>query len=370
MKILVLAPPMGATGGIQRYVATLAHALGDVLGKENVRMVAVPAEPKSRWDGTLALGRGAKLRFLGAAVAEAIRWRPHLVLCAHVGLGPAARVIQRISGAPYWVMLYGIEVWGELSPAKLRALRAAQRLVTISKFTLEATSMLHGVTKENAVLLPPAFEETYPQAPAATEKPRTGATELIVLTVGRLAASEKYKGHDVMLEAWGEVRRKIPGAKYVIVGDGDDRPRLEALAKELGVSDSVTFTGGVSSTVLQACYDDCRVFALPARTELDSRAPRGEGFGIVFLEAMARGKPVLGPNTGAPAEFIHSGEHGLLVDPTKPAEVARALIELLEQPERAQRMGLAGREWVRQQYSYEMFCRRLRETLQKQGLIH
>ncbi len=102
---------------------------------------------------------------------------------------------------------------------------------------------------------------------------------------------------------------------------------------------------------------------MPARTELDARTPRGEGFGIVFLEAMAHGKPVMGPRVGAPAEFIRSGEHGLLVDPASASEIAGALIELLEDPVRARRMGEAGRNWVAREFTFDRFCERLRDAL-------
>jgi phosphatidyl-myo-inositol dimannoside synthase len=368
MKILVLAPPMGATGGIQNYTSTLARGLREIVGEKNMRMIAVPAEAAARADGAVALGRITKIRFLFAAIASAFFWRPQLVLCAHVGISPVARLIQRITGAPYWVMLYGIEVWCELAPAKVEALRAAQQLVAISKFTLESASARHGLQGCKSVLLAPAFS-VRESAPA--QKPSTAAksgSAPVVLTVGRLAASEKYKGHDVMLDAWPMVLREIPEARYLIAGDGDDRARLQARAQEMGLAASVTFMGGVSGAELQSCYDDCQVFALPARTELDSRAPRGEGFGIVFLEAMAHGKPVVGPNVGAPTEFIHDGKHGLLVDPVDPAKLAQALVELLTQTERARQMGEAGRQWVQQQYSYEMFRERLREILRAHSL--
>jgi glycosyltransferase involved in cell wall biosynthesis len=363
MKILVLAPPMGATGGIQNYTATLVRALHEIIGEENVRMVAVPEEAAARSDGTAALGRVTKTRFLTSAIGSAIFWRPQLVLCAHVGISPVARLVQRLTGAPYWVMLYGIEVWGELAPAKVSALRAAQRLVAISKFTLESASARHGLEGCKSVFLAPTFSIDEPELGKNRSVAETGV-QPVVLTVGRLAASERYKGHDVMLDAWPAVLREIPEAQYIIVGDGDDRSRLQARAKEMGLSSSVIFKGGVSGAELQSCYDDCRVFALPARTELDPQAPRGEGFGIVFLEAMAHGKPVVGPNVGAPTEFIHDGEHGLLIDPASAAKLAQALIELLTQPERARRMGEAGRAWVQKEYSYEMFRERLRNILQ------
>jgi phosphatidylinositol alpha-1,6-mannosyltransferase len=367
MKILVLAPPMGGTGGIQNYTATLVRALREINGEKNVRMVAVPAEAAARADGNIALGRVTKLRFLTSAIAAAIFWRPQLVLCAHVGISPVARLIQRLTGAPYWVMLYGIEVWCELAPAKVEALRAAQQLVAISKFTLESASARHGLENCKSVFLAPTFsiDESAAENPASISKSTQAP---VVLAVGRLAASERYKGHDVMLDAWPAVLREIPEARYIIVGDGDDRARLQSRAAEMGLARSVDFKGGVSSADLQSCYDECQVFALPARTELDPHAPRGEGFGIVFLEAMAHGKPVVGPNVGAPTEFIHDGEHGLLVDPVNPAKLAQALVELLARPERAGEMGEAGRRWVREQYSYAMFRERLGKILQAHSL--
>ncbi len=104
---------------------------------------------------------------------------------------------------------------------------------------------------------------------------------------------------------------------------------------------------------------------MPARTELDARTPRGEGFGIVFLEAMARGKPVIGPRMGVTAELSPSGEHGLLVDPANSGEIAGALIELLEDPAPARRMGEAGRDWVAREFTFDRFCERLRDALRE-----
>ncbi|HEY4838211.1 MAG TPA: glycosyltransferase family 4 protein [Candidatus Acidoferrales bacterium] len=364
MKILVLAPPMGGTGGIQNYTAALARALGEINGTENVRMVAVPAEPTARADGNAALGSITKIRFLLNAIAAAIFWRPQLVICTHLGVSEVARIIHRITGAPYWVILHGIEVWCELALSKVEALRGAQQLVVNSKFTLEAANARHGLEKCKSVFLPPTYlADDSPESKKSANVVESANTPT-VLTVGRLAASERYKGHDVMLDAWAAVLREIPQARYIIVGDGDDRARLQERGREMGFASSVIFKGGVSSAELQSCYDECQVFALPARTELDPRAPRGEGFGIVFLEAMAHGKPVVGPNVGAPPEFIHDGEHGLLVDPVNAAKLAQALVELLANPERARQMGEAGRNWAREQYGYEMFRERLRKILQ------
>jgi phosphatidyl-myo-inositol dimannoside synthase len=364
-KVLILAPPLQAVGGIQNYTHTLFAALQNVVGNGRVRMVAVPGEPQEHSDGSFRLRPFVKIRFLASACAAAVSWSPDLIICAHIGVAPAGRLIQKLMRTPYWVILYGIEVWGELAPAKQRALRAAQRLVSITRFTLDATIARHSLHQPRALILPPTLPGERLPTPETACIASDDAQRPMVLTVGRIASSECYKGHDVMLEAWPIVLRRLPDAEYWIVGGGDDRPRLELKARELGIVASVRFTGSVSPEELAVCYHRCCVFAMPARTELDPRAPRGEGFGIVYLEAMAHGKPVVGPRVGAPAEFIRAGEHGLLVDPASAVEVANALIELLEDPERSRRMGEAARKFVTREFSFESFCKRLREGLQE-----
>jgi phosphatidyl-myo-inositol dimannoside synthase len=364
-KVLVLAPSLQSVGGVQNYTTTLIDALQVVLGTHLVRMIAVPNDPEVRDSRGLALPLSVKVRFFISALAAAIWWSPDLMICAHVGLAPAARLIQKFRRVPYWVVLYGIEVWGDLPASKRNALRAAQRHVAITRFTLEATIARHGLERHSELILPP----TLPKGRSPWLEANCASSELsarpMVLTVGRIAASERYKGHDIMLEAWPTVLRRVPDAEYWIVGGGDDRQRLESLARELSIADSVHFAGSVSQNELDAYYERCCVFAMPARTELNAQTPRGEGFGIVFLEAMAHGKPVVGPAVGAPAEFIRSGEHGLLVDPTELSEVAGALIELLEDPARARSMGNAGREWVAHEFSFDRFCKRLRNALRE-----
>jgi phosphatidyl-myo-inositol dimannoside synthase len=125
----------------------------------------------------------------------------------------------------------------------------------------------------------------------------------------------------------------------------------------------VVFTGAIDDSELAALYQRSEIFVLPALTVVSSSNPKGEGFGIVFLEAMAFGKPVVGPKYGAPAELIKEGENGLLVDPEDATSVAEALLKLLANPDAARTMGKAGRDYVRTHYSYGSFRERLREAL-------
>ncbi|MEM1552871.1 MAG: glycosyltransferase family 4 protein [Candidatus Bathyarchaeia archaeon] len=361
MKVLVLAPSLDGYGGVQRYTTTLLRALGELLGAEKVRVLALPTKhQKSR-----RLSLKSKWQFTLQALKAAWQWRPDLVICTHVGLAPVGWLLRMLRQRPYWVVAHGIEVWGALPFWKRNALRKAERVLAVSAFTRNRLIERHQVSPERIAVLPNTLDGSLLTIPPDGERlTRLGVNgRRVILTVGRLVASERYKGHDVVLQALPAVLTKVPNAVYLVVGDGDDRARLERLAQQLGVQNHVVFTGQVTDAELAACYRACDVFALPAQTVLDDHAPKGEGFGIVFLEAMAFGKPVVGPNYGAPAEFIRHGEHGLLVDPKSPDEVAEAIITLLTQPERARRMGEAGRAWVMQEFSYERFKERVAEVL-------
>jgi phosphatidylinositol alpha-1,6-mannosyltransferase len=368
MKVLVLAPTLKSLGGIQRYVLTLICALEDLFGKEHVRVVALNLSDSAT--GVAPSGgvrAAAKLRFVGASLCEATVWRPDLVICAHVGIAPLGQLLRMLGIAPYWVMAYGIDVWALLRARDHRALVSADRVVAISEFTRTQVVCLQGVRPERTCLLPPCLDaEWMAEALSYSILPRQQRRPTL-LTVSRLSNLERYKGHDVVLQALAQVRRKIPEAFYVIVGDGDDRPRLENLSRKLGLTDTVRFEGAASAEALKTWYRDCDIFVMPARTVLDQSAPKGEGFGIVFLEAMAYGKPVIGPASGAPSEFIHHGQHGMLVNPEDETELASAITELLASPQRACEMGAAARYWVQREYSYAGFGARLRRLFESAG---
>ena len=366
-SVFLLASPLGRPGGVQRYTETLTEAFQDLLGRDNVRRIELPEAPGQ---GSARIPWALKCGFAWRAVWEIVRQRPDLIVCTHLGLAPIGWLLGKLGRRPYWVVIYGIEAWGRLPTWKASALRLADRVITISDFTGEQVSRLHHVESRRLVTLPGVLDEGLRGASPARDWLSRWSLEgrRVVLTVARLAASEQYKGHDVVLQALPRVLEKVPNLTYLIVGDGDDRPRLEAMAERLNVKDHVAFAGSLDmhreADKLAACYEASEVFVLPARTVLDERDPKGEGFGIVFLEAMAFGKPVIGPNNGAPAELIRHGEHGLLVKPEDPAAIAQALIRLLNSPDETRRMGESASQWVRQKYSYQSLCQRLRALLQ------
>jgi len=361
MKILVLAPPMEEAGGVQVYTTTLVRALRRICGVEVVRLLAVPGPPASDSGRALRLSPAAKGRFFWRAFREAVSWRPGLCICTHVALAPLGYSISAILGCPFWVSAHGIEIWGKLSPWKQRALCAAGKVLAVSAFTRERVIQRHALSASRVIVLPNVLDEDL--LAAVPDNRKLSALNLAqkrpILTVARLSAAERYKGHDVMLHALPTVIERVPNAVYLIAGDGDDRGRLEGLARELGVHNSVFFLGQLNRAELAACYRACEAFALPARMVLDDLAPKGEGFGIVFLEALAFGRPLIGPRLGAPTEFIRQAENGCLVDPEDPQDVAAALISLLSQPDLARKMGERGRRLVEEQYSLNAMVRRL-----------
>jgi glycosyltransferase involved in cell wall biosynthesis len=193
-------------------------------------------------------------------------------------------------------------------------------------------------------MLTPPLPERFPQ------------NARIILSVGRWNSAEKYKGADTLISALPRIVKTAPNTSLVLVGDGDDRSRLEQLAHDLGVSKSVHFLFGLTPDELFACYARCEIFALPSR---------GEGFGLVFLEAMAHGKPVVGGAHGGIPDIIEDGVTGLLVQHGDIDALAQALESLLSNSDRATQMGARGKDRVAQKFSFEEFEKQLTANLNR-----
>ncbi|HEV3457654.1 MAG TPA: glycosyltransferase family 4 protein [Thermoanaerobaculia bacterium] len=256
--------------------------------------------------------------------------------------------------APYLVATYGIEVWRSLSGTRSRALRHATVRLATSSHTLARARAANGDFGP-VVVLPLCLEERPPAGEVdAALLARAGRD--FTLTVGRMAATERYKGQDHLLQALQRLPATPPHAgdadppRLVIAGGGDDRPRLEALAATLGVAGRVLFTGFVSEATLAELYARAAVFAMPSR---------GEGFGLVYLEAMRASRPCIAARDSAAAEIVADGETGLLVDPLDPDAIAAALGRLLASPELAHAMGEAGRRRFEQLFTPRRFRERL-----------
>jgi glycosyltransferase involved in cell wall biosynthesis len=173
-------------------------------------------------------------------------------------------------------------------------------------------------------LLPNTFEPARfmpaPKAAYLLERFRITLEQPLILTVGRLAGAERYKGYDQILRALPEIRAAIPDVRYILGGTGPDQARIKALVKSWRLDDTVVLPGFIPEAELPDFYNLCDVFAMPSS---------GEGFGIVFLEALSCGKPVLAGSKDGSVEALLQGELGVLVNPDDIPAISKALIEML-----------------------------------------
>jgi phosphatidylinositol alpha-1,6-mannosyltransferase len=256
-----------------------------------------------------------------------------LVAAQVLPIGTIAYILHTLLSIPYVVQLYGMDLaLASRSSRKTKLVRkilaSAEAVVVNSRATANMTKQF-GVDPEQCVVVYPI-----PVAPRA-QQPRKLTGKKIILTVGRLVPR---KGQDMVIAAMPLVLRELPNAVYVIVGDGADRSRLESLAQGLG--DAVVFTGAVEDAERDAWLAGCDVFIMAARPSADDV----EGFGMVYLEAGALGKPVIGGKGGGVVEAIMDGETGLVIDSTSKEEIAKALVKVLKDESFAQKLGQQGRE--------------------------
>jgi phosphatidylinositol alpha-1,6-mannosyltransferase len=369
-RVLVLATDAWGTGGIERATRSLLRALGDLYGPERVGLLSVRGgrarlSCRVLWRGPTGgagqVGRILKARYAVAAVSAARRWRNNLVIVTcHPHLAPVARACQTASGAPFVVWCHGVEVWGRLRPALRAALHSANLLVAPSKFTATRVETTAGLSRGSVQVLPHGLS---PEIVPSSEACRARAPR--ALSVARLSPEHAYKGLDTLLTAWTDVRRAVPGAELLVVGDGPDRSRLQAEAASMGLDGSVKFAGCIDDRALARAYAESAVFALPVRTRIEPR-PQGEGFGLTLLESAAAGLPVVAGRGGAIPEVVKHGVTGLLVDPDDPRDVSHAIIRLLQDPELAARMGEAGRSLARERFSFERFREDVRVLIENQ----
>jgi phosphatidylinositol alpha-1,6-mannosyltransferase len=274
----------------------------------------------------------------------------------HVGL-----LAHRALGLPFIMFAHGNEIltlrkaeW----PRPLAAVRSASAVLANSRYT---AGLLHdlGVSPARVRVVHPGCDTdrfTPNAAAAAAQRTRLdiASDSFVVLTVANLV---ERKGHDMVLRAVAKLRHKIPRLVYAIAGAGLHEAALKRLAGELGVSDCVRFLGRIEANDLPGLYAACDVFAMPAR--LRDSDNDVEGFGIVYVEASACERAVVGGRSGGVEDAILDGKTGLLVDPLSVEEIAAAIERLYRDPELRARLGTAGRRRAMSELTWRHFAARV-----------
>lgn len=302
----------------------------------------------------------SKTRFTALAVRAAMR-KGKVVLAGHPNLAP---VVQTMRAAAPWlrtiVCTHGIEVWEQLPLWRRLALRRARVVLAPSKDTANHVIAQQRVRRERLHVLPWALDPDFEALGAdglKTKLPRAFPEGRVILTVGRWLASERYKGMDTLITALPRLLSRWPELHLVAVGSGDDRVWLEELADQNGVNLHVHFLTGLKYEELAASYAACEIFALPSS---------GEGFGLVYLEAMFHGKPVIGGAHGGAPEVIQDGITGYLVPHGDAPQLATSIETLLADPALAHRMGERGKQRVERDFRFNVFSKSLKKIFREQ----
>lgn len=324
-----------AKGGIQTYLRSLLEATTDYVPNLNIEVYnkldksqgkkgLFPDSVDFHFYGNIP-HTFRSIYFAWSLTLASLKKRPRLILTGHINFAPVAYWIHHLTGISYWVVVHGIDVWGLKNPFKQKALQSAAKILSVSGYTRDLLLQEQNIDPRQISILPVTFDTNQfgiaPKPKHLLEKYSLTPEQPIILTVARLSSSESYKGYDQVIRALPQIRQQIPNVHYLIVGKGDDRPRIEKLIQNLNLQDSVTLTGFVPDEELVPHYNLCDVFAMPSK---------GEGFGIVYLEALACGKPTLGGNQDGAIDALCHGELGALVNPDDLEEIAQTLIQILQ----------------------------------------
>jgi glycosyltransferase involved in cell wall biosynthesis len=365
--LIGLFSELEGTGGVQRASRHLAAVLSEFAASRHLDCRLISLNDTRELHRLSVGGKEfvftgcdrSKARFTATAI-RAARRHGKVVLAGHANLGPVAQAMK--IAAPRLrtiICTHGVEVWERLPAVRRLALQWANVVLSPSADTANHVAEQR-VRRERTRVLPWALDPEFEAIPANAplgKLPRGYPEGRVILTVGRWLANERYKGMDTLITALPRLLTRWPELQLLAVGEGDDRAWLEDLAEKNGVNRHVHFLTGLSFEELAACYKACEMFALPSR---------GEGFGLVYLEAMAHGKPVIGGAHGGAPEVIQDGVTGYLVPHGDAAQLATSIDTLLLDPEAAQKMGARGRQRVERDFRFSVFAKSLKKILREQ----
>ncbi|WP_161606048.1 glycosyltransferase family 4 protein [Microlunatus speluncae] len=357
-------------GGIESFVTDVCRFLDHEVVVLTCRVQG--SEPYDRAAGFPIFRRDPVLLPSRSVTAEAVRLL-HRFDARRVIFGAAAPLslmapALRAAGATKIIGIsHGHEIWwGRLPPSRAllrRMVAGLDRLTVISEFTAgELRAALPAADSEKLIMMPPPVDpDLFHPDPARREGAGADGRDGTV----RCVAAARFvarKGIDVLLRAWQTVRRRVgAGGELIIVGDGPQRRRLQASARQLGIADSVRWTGPLTRSQVAAELRRADLFALPVRTRLGGLEP--EGLGLIFAEAAATGLPILVGDSGGAPETVRDGVSGYVLDPHDHEHWAGRIVELIRDPGLRRRMGAAGRDHAVSRFGADRVRATLRELI-------
>ncbi len=332
MKILLLLTDgFGQAGGIAQFNRDLIAGSTLHEAVTSICVIALHGEKKTDLDAHASLATcpirfqtavGSKWRMIKMAWQESRTLSTQdLIIVGHLNLMPLAHAIARCRGISTWLVLHGIEAWQR--PSRMRAWSAnhSDMVTTVSRYTREKFLRWADVPDHRVRVMPNTYRNFFQSSKEKIDlqKKWQFVNRKVLLTVGRLSAQEQYKGHDLVIQCLPNLIKKFPNLLYLIVGTGPDCERLKLLAQYLAVLAHIQFREAKTQQELLECYQLSDVFVMPSK---------GEGFGIVYLEAMACGLPVVALGIDGSRDALGDGRFGHCVGTESLCEVlAQSLME-------------------------------------------
>ena len=363
-KILFVTPGCFDKGGISRYSRYQIRALRELYGFDSVRVLSMlpPSEegfedPISvTWHGP-GTGLRSKVQLASQVLRQALSWKPDVIHSAHINFSAMCVGIARIANASTLLNTYGLEVWSAPSRDAIWGLKKSRHVIADCHSTAD---YLEGEKLRPKGSVPVIWDcvdlkQFHPGVELNDVIQKYGIPDPTkhrnILTLGRLAHEAMHKGYDRLMKVFVTVHRKCPNSKLVIAGRGNAAHKLAALAKELGISDSVTFTGSVDESDLASVYRTATVFSLVS----DRGNGRGEGIPLTPLEAMACGIPIVVGTHDGSKEAIDGSSNGFAIDPFNLNEHASKLLTLLTDPVLREQQSQACWRVAKKNFSFDHF---------------
>jgi glycosyltransferase involved in cell wall biosynthesis len=355
--LLLTLNMFSATGGIEKVSRVVGKALQDIATEQLGEPVSVFSMYDKQGDvderyfpAAVFSGFGEnKWWFVYEAVRKGVNSRQ--VILSHSNLLLAGFLIKTFSPKTELILLaHGIEVWSPFSFFKKRMLSKCSRVLAVSQFTKNKMVAVQKLANHKVSILNNCLNP-YLELPTNTGKEKTllqrygfSGQDKVLMTLTRLSSKEQYKGYDNVLYAIKMLTKEFPSIKYLLVGkyDAAERERLDAIIAGLGLQHQIVFTGFIADAELAAHYSIADLYIMPSKKE---------GFGLVFIEAMFYGKPVIAGNRDGSVDALGNGDFGLLVNPNEVVEIAAAINQVFEN----QQAYIPNREKVLNRFGYKEY---------------
>jgi glycosyltransferase involved in cell wall biosynthesis len=333
MKILFLyLKAFSSVGGIEKYNRVFIKSLCELFQEESSDLEILSLydknpDPRYYLRSKLSHCNSSKSKFLVQSLIKA--FKSDVIILSHINLSIVGMIVKKfLTNKKVFILTYGIDAWNNQSWINKFALESADKIFTISNYTKSRIVRSFNISEEKISILPCALDPYFIEYEASI-KPEDAPNIInkikdnkIILTVARLNISEKFKGHDNVISALPKVIKVIPNLKYVIVGKGDasELTRIRKLISDLNLDNHVVIAGYIRDDELPYFYLNSDVFVMTSKKE---------GFGIVYLESLYCGTPVIAGNKDGSFDALQGGRLGFLIDPDDIDEIADTILNVL-----------------------------------------